>query len=577
MRLQAFCTAHEAAFLVPAEVLSADGLAAGFAAALVRAGRASASQLDGLSRAFALYWRRCEALHARAPQWWFAPRPTNVLVVRDAAAVAPYVVPFAGTSSLLYLSDLDTAPEFVAYLLVHNERLPLVGSLRGSHVANLSYWLLADAQERAAFARAAAVARRPDAAAFAALAGALAWIDGAWHDPLRRPAATARDDEPYIGVQGTGLAVPQRRQADLRALCAQADRAQAQAVAARRPKAAARAATLDALCDWMREQRAHLDIVAADGTRLWSAGSDDPGALRAALRREATDEAVRSLAQDFAVVHERSVAFLSALRDPAALPTRCAVLEQAGSAYLEPARRTVVVPLRPGGFDPRVHAAPPYHRLLLGARVMHEWGHLAHAAKILHLPEERRARYRQARQRLGEAFLQLLRRVPAPLQGPVQHELGAIAQGLGLAHDPAAALARKTLARVGDYLANMMSAHFVPPDEMQAYVRTNVRHHLEEELGLVSELARDAHEVHYLPLAGLPRSYFLESSRFRRTFVDSGIVDAGDLEALFEAAGEVFDCYAVDTGRLRLPLPPPCYESGDEPARRVAEANAKKN
>lgn len=581
VHLREFCLAHEAAFLVPAEAFTAAGLLPEFATALAHAGRATAAQLECLSRGFVRYWQRCQALHEQAPRWWFAPRATNVLVVNEPAAVAPYVVPFAGTSSLLALSDLDTEPEFVAYLFAHNERLPLVGSLRGSHVANLSWWLRTDASARAEFTKGAGAARRPDAPAFVALARALRWIDCAYHDPLRLPgsegdehradgasapdaAAAPDNDEPYFGLNGTGLALPRRRQPDLEALCAKADRAQAQAVATQRPLAAARQASLDSLCDWLCEQRAHLDITAADGSRLWQAGGRDPSRLRATLRQNATDAAVRSLTQDFAVVHERSTMFLDALRDPQALPTDCAVLESAGSAYIDPARRAIVYPLRPSAFDPRVHAAPPYHRLLLGARVMHEWGHLAHTAKILHLPEAQRERYRAARQRLGATFLELVRSVPAALQGAVQHELGQLvaagpAGGHGAAADPAAALARKTLARVGDYLANMMCARFIPPSEMQAYVRTNVRHHLDEELGLVAELARCAYEVHYLPLAGLPRSYFFETSRFRRSFIDSGIFDEARVLALFDAAGEVLACYAVDTQRLRLPAPPELF------------------
>ena len=68
------------------------------------------------------------------------------------------------------------------------------------------------------------------------------------------------------------------------------------------------------------------------------------------------------------------------------------------------------------------------------------------------------------------------------------------------------ALARKTLARVGDYLANLLCRRLLPAEELQAYVRTNVRHHFGERLGVVSELARYAYEVHYLRLAGLPRA-----------------------------------------------------------------------
>ena len=88
---------------------------------------------------------------------------------------------------------------------------------------------------------------------------------------------------------------------------------------------------------------------------------------------------------------------------------------------------------------------------------------------------------------------------------------------------------------------------------MQAYVRTNVRHHLDEHLGLVSELARYAYEVHYLDLVGMPRSYFYGTSRFPDYFIQTGIVSADDAEALFDAAGRVLACYAIDESRLSLP------------------------
>ena len=85
-------------------------------------------------------------------------------------------------------------------------------------------------------------------------------------------------------------------------------------------------------------------------------------------------------------------------------------------------------------------------------------------------------------------------------------------------------LARKTLARVGDYLSNLMCSKLIPEEEMQTYVRTNVRHHFDENLGLVSELARYAYEVHYLALANLPSSYFFNTSRFIDYFIKSGII-----------------------------------------------------
>jgi hypothetical protein len=221
-----------------------------------------------------------------------------------------------------------------------------------------------------------------------------------------------------------------------------------------------------------------------------------------------------------------------------------------GGTYIDAARRAVVYEIQQPAFDASAVAAPPYHRLLLGARVMHEWGHIAHTGKILRLPEERRPEYFAARAELGATFARVVGAFPEHLRAMVDEELQSIEPNRD---ELPKALARKTLARVGDYLANLMSSRLIPNEEMQAYVRTNVTHHLDEQLGLVSELARYAYEIHYLDLAGLPRSYFYGTSRFPDHFIDTGIVRAEDAEVLFDAAGRVLACYAIDESRLTLP------------------------
>jgi hypothetical protein len=542
--LARFCLGDDAAYVVPAECLGPDGLEPALAALLQASGRANAAQLDVLAEGFARYWTRCAALHAAAPRAWFAPRRTNLLVVADERPVLPYLEPFAGTSSMLYASDLDTDAEYVAALLVHMERLALLHHVPATVCWNLSYWFTVDTSGRAAFAAAARRARRPDAAAFVALAEALSWIDEVLHDPLRPPQGELT--EPHFQVQGADLYVPRRLREPFVALGQAAEAALREGAPA--PAVVARTgAALDALCDWLTAQRAHVIVHGPNGGTLWTPQHDDPVRVRNMLK-EAPDAAVASIHADLEVVHARSRQFLDRV-DAAALPTHCAVLETGGGAYVDPARRAVVYELQQPAFDARAGMAPPCHRLLLGSRVMHEWGHVAHTAKIVRLPEERRADYRAARAELGERFVALLARVPPALQAAVEEELAGIEPRR---EERAAALAKKTLARVGDYLANLISSRLIPAEEMQAYVRTNVRHHLDEQLGLVSELARYAYEVHYLGLVGLPRSYFYETSRFPDQFVATGILPAAEVDALFDAAGRVLACYAIDTARLRL-------------------------
>ena len=547
---QRFCLAHAEAFVVPAESLSADGVEPALASMMVDAGRLNADRLHCLSTGYALYWERCADLYNRAPRSWFPPRGTNLLIVADPHAVTPYLEPFSGTSSMLYLSDLDTHPEYVAWLIVHMERLSLLGSVPATVAYNLSYWFDRDAASRTAFASAARRARRPDAAGFVAVAEAFAWIDDLLHDPLRAPNAQA--SEPFVRIEGADLYVPKRVQPQLLGLGQTAEAAVRDAfdVGGRaRGAPTLPSGALDQLTDWLQQTRAHVIVQGPQGGTLWTPQHDNPIRVRRMLA-DVNDDAVASIHADLRIIDERSRQFLERIDDVDALPTECAVLETGGGAYVDPRRRAVVYELLQPSFDTRAGRAPPYHRLLLGARVMHEWGHVAHTAKILRLPDEDRPAYAVARAELGACFAQIVAAVPEPLQAAVRDEMASIEPRRD---EWPRALARKTLARVGDYLANMMSARLIPGEEMQAYVRTNVRHHLDEQLGLVSELARYAYEIHYLGLAGMPRSYFYDTSRFPDHFIRNGIVSREAVDALFDAAGRVLACYSIDESRLRLP------------------------
>lgn len=549
--MRRFCLAHAEAFVVPAEMLGEQGMDPLCAEQLLAEDRLTQAQLRCLEQGFALYWRRALELFKKAPGSWFPPRQVNLLIVSDAGAVPPYFDPFAGSSSLIYLSDLDSHPEYVAYQLIHNERISLLHSMRAALICNLSYWLQRDDASRQAFRSAARQASRPDAAIFVQLGEALEWIGAIGHATLNPPDPDAT--EPYLPVAAAELFVPKRLQVALVELCDMAEamlRQAMQAVTTRRAAQPTRASqALDALCDWIIEVQAELIVRDADGKTVWHPECRDSSALRKALSG-AADEAVASLGADFRVVHERSRSFLAALGDRADLPRHCPVLVEGDGAWLDAAKQAVVYELQQPGFDALGCAAPPFHRLLLGARVMHEWGHLAHAGRLLRVPDADRTAYQRARAELGDCFHQALDRVPRRMRPQLMHQLHQLAARPA---DQPAALARKVLSRVGDYLANLLCSRLLPGEELQAYVRTNVRHHLGENLGLVDELARYAYEVHYLDLASMPRQYFFATTRFNEYFVDSGLISAADTQALFDATGRVLACYAIDETRLHLP------------------------
>ncbi len=547
--LRRFCLAHPNAFVIPAEAMDEHGLNKEMATMLVEEDRLTADRVVNLEAGTALYWQRCRDLFARAPGSWFPPRQSNILVVSEPRGVVPYMEPFIGTSAMLYTSDLDTNPEYVAYLLVHIERLALLRSVRSTLVCNLSYWFDRDAESRRAFARAAAKARRPDARCFAALARAFDWVDQLVHLPLREPPQDLT--EQYLAIEGADLYVPRRLEPQVAALCDSGEQAVMKAMQKSVPASVpAHSRTVDALCDWLQQTRAHVIVHATDGSTAWSPEMNDPRWIRRALH-DASDDAVASVHTHLRLIDERSRQFLDCVRDPAALPKQCAVLEAGDGAYVDPARGAVVYELKQPGFDALSVAAPPYFELLLGARVMHEWGHVAHTAKFLRVPAENKAAYTEARAGLGECFTRTLEAMPERVFDRVAEEASGLAH---CADELPSMLARKTLSRVGDYLSNLMCSKLIPGEEMQAYVRTNVRHHLDENLGLISELARYAYEVHYLELAGLPRSYFFGTTRFNEYFIESGIISEEGTHALFDAVGRVLACYAIDQTKLALPV-----------------------
>lgn len=518
--------------MIPAELLSAYGLDASLRERLQATQRLSAPQIECLEHGFALYLLQAKRLHEDAPTLWPAPRPVNVLVVSDAQRVLPYLEPFVGTSLMLYVSDLDTHPQYVAYLFAHTERLALTRSVGAALQANVGWWSALERDARSAFARAARQAKRPDARVFVLLAQAFEWIS-AW---------------PHHA---------QRLQPSLDTLIQRAQAAFSQALAAH-PLMRLRASTntstptrpdVQALCAWLSDTRAQVAIAGPGQERLWSPQHGDTSAVHTALCAS-TPEGLTSLWDDLRCVDAHSRAFLSAVRTPTQLPRHYDVLETGGGVYLDAAAQVVVYELQQPNFDPRLVPAPPYHRLLLSARVMHEWGHLAHAAGLIQVPEARQADYRAARTALGETFVHALRSAPAALQPVIEARLQTLARALNTS--PSAALARKTLARVGDYLANRLAARLLGPEPMQAYVRVNVRPHTNEALELISALARYAYEIHYLPLAGLAREYFYATSRFRQEVLDRYGLEPEAVEHLFDAVGRVLDCYALDETRLDL-------------------------
>ncbi|MDI1436871.1 hypothetical protein [Polyangium sorediatum] len=549
-----FYMAHPGALLIPAEHLDEEGIAAlaGEERALLQ-GRLGVSEehIALFNRGYRLYRARAASLHARAPGSWLPPRKANLLLATDPARVRPYAEPFLGTTWFLYASDLDPTrshEEYVCYQLFHVERLAFLKALRAAVCFNLSYFLDRTENELHDFSRAASRATRPDAPAFVALARALPWIRTLYHLPLREPPPGRSEGLGH--VDGADLLIPKEVRPDLLALFGAFDAAaremQASFLAAQAAESAEGPTPVDIVCRFLAEERPDVVLVDPSGKVVYRPeDADKLDDARAALAPLVSTRVAESLREDLRVVSDKSRAVLASLRDPDVLRRTSTEVDLEGGVYIRADLRRIVYELRQPGFDPLREEAPPYHRQLLAARVVHEWGHLVHEAGLVRVPEARKREYEAALGFVEADWETLVAHMPARLAEDVSHELEE------LRADPASpgpALARGTLTRIADYASNVFFRGYLRSEELQSYIRTNVRHHLNEDLGPLAQLARHALELQYLGLAssGDPLPYFLETSYFDAYFVRTQVYAEGEIRGLLHSMQRLCQCYELD-------------------------------
>ena len=262
--------------------------------------------------------------------------------------------------------------------------------------------------------------------------------------------------------------------------------------------------------------------------------------------REALDgmsgRAAQSLQADLAVVADRTAAYFASLRHPERLPSAGDGVEQDGGVYLHATRPLIVYCLEQPGLDPLREAAPPYHRLLVGARTIHEWGHLSEDAGWLGVPPELQARHREAQAEVVAAIDALLAAAPEAFAAAAHEEAHAADRS------PGRLVCDIIMGRMPDFTSNRLAARYLGPEELQAYVRANVYTHFGEEARPLHLLARSAYELQYLVLASIddPARYLLRSTWLHDFFVETGLVSLEHLRALWDATGQLCDVYRVD-------------------------------
>lgn len=561
--LDTFCFDHDGMFLVPAEHLLDRKISDAFAARLVDKGLATPAWIAAFDAALALAHARARVLFVGAPETSPPARVNNVCVVTDPTRVRPYVEPFRGMSWLVYASDFAAGSDeaenvaFGAFAFTLAEQISATRAPAQAFVNAAAHLIVAPNEEIAAFERAARTTPRPDAYAFRKLADGLATVRAIFHEPLRRPVIATGTR--LVRLEGTRYSlfegdVP--RFMDIAAAFDEGVR-RAERTFSNRAQQKERGRPSDVVTSWLAEARPRLRVVDAKGDTLWSPDeATKTGAVRAALR-DATAAGAASIKADLEVVAARTERFVATVVDFDALPPSDSDLDQGNGIYLVAGANVLAYATAQPGFDAAREPAPPFHRWLVGARAAHEWAHLAEDNHLVRIPAGAQVAFTDARAALDEAFARIVGRSELTL------ELARQEMGLGgrAAHDVGCALGELSLKRTGDYLANLLARHYLPPHEMEAYVRVNVRSYRKAGLGPFVQLARHVYELQYLDLsfartsAPDPRAYFMATTHFGELFVAPDLVSE---DAFFDLSAKLAAVYAhfeIDRAAIRVPEP----------------------
>ena len=542
--LSDFYFLHDEMFVVPIEGLTPRGIEPEMSCLLRQRRGISEAWVDLFNASFSLYWQRASDLAARDPEHWPPPRLQHCCIVTDPRRVRPYFQPFNNCSWLLYEGDFAPRQSNGAYLFLHMERMGLRRDVTQALLLNLSYWLAREEAEIASFVRACGRSQRPDASGFRALAAAMPWI--------RQQSVEVFSSSNRLRGETLGLHVPLAEQPKLEAL--------------RRNWAAATQRCLDdfrlqharrgkdragELCAWLEGAAPLVLVSGRDGQILWD--PEAPQAIRDVRRALGGlgETTAQSLRADLETIDRLSRAFLGSVRDPAALRAVPIDVSQGGLSYLHRERRLIAYNLNEPGMERLRVPAPPYERLMLAARTMHEWGHLAAEAGWVRMSEQRRHELASHMARLQELFEEIhaglpphLRELAAPEVDRLRRQHGSL--GAGLLQIP--------LVRMADYQANLLARRYLSRAELETYIRNNVYclRWTSPPAAFLQRLVRSVFEAQYLELSLVAdrRRYLLSSTWFDQDYLHSGTISESQLEELLSLVQRLCAAQEVDDTKL---------------------------
>ena len=454
---------------------------------------------------------------------------------------------------MLYASDFDpdtSTVEFTAYLFLHVERMMILRQINPALYSNLSYFLTLTDNQAEAFSQGCQMTDRPDADGYRVLAGALPWIRQLGHEQLRKPVLA----EPGARMMpDTGLILSADSQQSLGEL-QKTWSASTVEVVNRHHKAHAKPSNERGkkICEWLEDTSPSLLIKGADNRVLWNPeAASDTGVIRAALA-EVTELGELGILQDLEVVGYHSQRFLDSLRKRDELADPAPYMSAGGLSHIDGQWKLIAYDIGLGPNAGRLwESTPPYERLMLGARTIHEWGHLAAHSGWVRVPEERNTQRDELNRRLVSLFELIHKQAPEHVRRYVYPEVEQLRTQSGSLGQ---ALMNAMLVRVEDFMSNLLAKRYLSPDEMDTYVRNNVCCHLEDYRpgAIYMQLVRQAYEFQYLHLSriGNPMEWFMKSTWFGEHFIHKGIITESLFEALVDVVGAICDCYEVDESKF---------------------------
>lgn len=541
-------------FLIPVEHLGPAGISDAFSAELARRSLVPESFRDVFDEAFRRLFSTLSRLAAKAPDAFPPPRIVHVAVLLDASRMHPYFQPFEGMTDVVYASDFDPATssvEHAAYELLFAERLGQTRRASLAAMAALPYLFQLDEPRVRDFIDGARRSARPDGDSARAIADIL--------PELRANAACEGLDfdgappEGYGRVKSTPLTFRRDFLTTLQSFVKRLDGIAHSVVDAYYEAERARKDDQnpeEEVCRFLHEERPRVLIVTKSGGLLWEPSLPEATAdVREAITGIG-ERPAQSLIADLRTVSDVTARFLQGVKGAADFRVPTQSIEESGGVYVHHDRKLLAYALEQPGLQPLREEAPPYHRLLLTARAMHEWGHLSVEAGIVRVPPERRAEHDAARAEVRACFERIVSRTSPEARPIIQEEVKALL-------DEGTDFSALPFARIEDYGANLIVRRLLPPGPFEAYARANIRSLAAEDIGLLRKLARYAYEAQYLTLIGLenPWSYLAASTYFREEYVEAGVVSEDDAKALIAAVGNVCACHEVDESRIIDPPP----------------------